>query len=149
MRVRVWVRSPKNGGAYTSVCKTIFDVRTCVSRTGKYIATQFLNSDANEQFWILNLPIFSQFLFGFFFILWGKSFWQLIILDKKDADINAYFTKLNIVCSSLKSNQDKFVKKIGRIRIPDWWLTCDVSSILCLLYDVTIWRLFSWLNMTF
>ena len=39
------VRSPKNRGACASACGTIFEVRVCVRRTGKYIATQRLGSE--------------------------------------------------------------------------------------------------------
>ena len=42
VRVRVRVRSPKNQGACGSACGKLFEVRKCVRRTVKYIATQRL-----------------------------------------------------------------------------------------------------------
>ena len=41
-KVRVRVRSPKNQGACGSACGKLFEVRKCVRRTVKYIATQRL-----------------------------------------------------------------------------------------------------------
>ena len=40
--MRVRVRSPKKRGACASACETFFEVRVCVRRTLKYLATQRL-----------------------------------------------------------------------------------------------------------